>query len=67
MTAPYAPPAKEAAGWLPQLNECRYVDRIIQVRREYGLTIDQTDADTIEAVLATYESTNMIVLTPTNA
>lgn len=37
------------------------------MRQEYGLTIDQAEAEAIETVLATCESTNMIVLEPTNA
>ena len=56
---------KDAAEWLPELNECWYVDRIIQVRLEYGLTIDQAEADAIEAVLSRCSSTKMVVLAPT--
>ena len=33
----------DAAEWLPDLNECWYVDRTIQVRLEYGLTIDRAE------------------------
>ena len=56
---------KDAAEWLPDLNQCWYVDRIIQVRREYGLTIDRTEANAIDAVIATCDSTDMVVLAPT--
>ena len=31
----------DLAEWLPELNQCWYVDRTLQVRREYGLTIDR--------------------------
>ena len=55
--------AKDAAEWLPDLNECWYVDRIIAVRLEYGLTIDQNEADAIDTVLAGCESTEMVILT----
>ena len=58
---------KDAAEWLPELNQCWYVDRVIQVRLEYGLTIDQAEADAIDTVLATCHSTEMVVLAPTNA
>jgi hypothetical protein len=53
---------KDAAEWLPELNGCWYVDRIIQVRREYELTIDQNEADAIGQVLAGCESTEIVVL-----
>ena len=57
---------KDAAEWLPELNQCWYVDRIIEVRREYGLTIDRPEADAIDRVLVGCESTEMVVLAPTN-
>ena len=55
---------KDASEWLPDLNQCWYVDRTIQVRREYGLTIDGAEADAIERVLAGCESTEMLVPAP---
>ena len=30
----------DPAEWLPDLNRCWYVDRTIQVRLAYGITID---------------------------
>ena len=56
--------ANDAAEWLPDLNECWYVARTIQVRQEYGLTIDQAEADAIDRVLAGCDSTEMIILAP---
>ena len=56
--------AKDAAEWLPELNRCWYVDRTVQVRREYWLSIDRAEAEAIESVLAECESTEMIVLAP---
>ena len=41
------------------------MDRIIAVRLEYSLTIDRTEADAIDAVLATCDSTDMVLLAPT--
>ena len=58
---------KDVAEWLPHLNACWYVDRIIQVRLEYGLTIDQAEADAIDTVLAGCDSTEMVVLAPTTS
>ena len=55
---------KDVSEWLPDLNRCWYVDRTVQVRREYGLTIDHAEADAIDRVLAGCESTEMVVLSP---
>ena len=30
---------KDAAEWMPDLNECWFADRIVEVRRKYGLTM----------------------------
>ena len=43
--------AKDAADWLPDLNECWFLDRVVQVREKYNLSIDQREADAIDAVL----------------
>ena len=51
---------KDAADWLPELNQCWYADRIVQVRLKYGLTIDQREADALESVLSFCESTAMV-------
>ena len=56
--------AKDVAEWLPKLNQCWYVARTIQVRREYGLTIDRAEADAIDRVLTGCASSDMIVLAP---
>ena len=55
---------KDAAEWLPDLNQCWYVDRTVQIRREYVLTIDRAEADAIDRVLAECKSTKMVVLEP---
>ena len=47
----------DAAEWLPALNQCWYVDRIVQVRQQYGLTIDPAEAQAIDQVLAACTST----------
>ena len=54
----------DIAEWLPDLNQCWYVDRTVQVRREYGLTIDRAEADAVDRILAGCESTEMVVLAP---
>lgn len=56
--------AKDASEWLPDLNRCWYVNRTIQVRLEYSLTINRAEADAIDRVLAGCVSTEMVVLSP---
>ena len=55
---------KDVAEWLPDLNECWYVDRVVQVRLEYGLTIDRAEANAVDRVLSGCESNEMILLAP---
>ena len=56
--------AKDASDWLPDLNQCWYVNRTVEVRREYDLTIDQAEADAIDRVLDGCQSTEMVILHP---
>ena len=51
----------DAAEWMPDLNQCWYADCIVQIRLEYGLTIDRTEAEAIDAVLAKCDSTEMVI------
>ena len=59
--------AKDVADWLPELNQCWYVNRSLEVRREYGLTVDLAEANAIDDVLANCDSTEMFVLGPGDA
>ena len=52
---------KDAAEWLPQENACWFAGRIVEVRRKYNLTIDRSEAETLERVLSNCASTEMIV------
>ena len=45
----------------PDMNACWFVQRTIEVRRKYGLTIDQREANTADEILKGCESTDMIV------
>ena len=56
---------KDASDWLPDLNQCWYVDRIVQIRLDYSLTVDRVEADAIDIVLTGCDSTEMVVLAPT--
>lgn len=46
---------------LPPQNKCWFADRVVEVRRKYGLTIDRREADALERVLAACPSTEMVV------
>ena len=43
---------KDAADWLPDMNRCWFADRVVEVRREYDLTIDRREARALAAVLS---------------
>ena len=53
--------SKDVAEWLPDLNECWFVDRVVQVKRKYGLTIDRAEATAIKSVLAECTSVEMVM------
>ncbi len=55
---------KDVAEWLPDLNRCWYVDRVVQVRQKYGLSIDRAEANAIDEILADCQSTSLVVLAP---
>ena len=49
----------DAAEWMPVLNQCWYANRIVEVRREYNLTIDRREAEILERILSSCTSTEM--------
>ena len=51
----------DPAEWLPDLNQCWYVDRVVKVRLKYGLTIDRNEAEAIDAVLSGCDSTELVI------
>ena len=52
---------KDAAEWLPDLNQCWFADRVEQVRQEHKLTIDETEAAALETVLSGCSSVDMVI------
>ena len=52
---------KDAAEWLPDLNQCWFADRVVQVRQEYKLTIDEIEAAALEIVLSGCSSVAMVI------
>lgn len=49
--------ARDAAEWLPGQNRCWFAQRVVDVRLQYGLTIDQAEADALEGILGGCPST----------
>lgn len=46
----------DAALWMPPMNRCWFANRVVEVRRKYNLTIDQSEADVLERVLSSCSS-----------
>lgn len=57
----------DPAEWLPEQNQCWFVNRVIEIKTKYSLTVDRAEANTIDSVLAGCESTSMILYPMTNA
>ena len=51
--------AKGAAEWLPSWNRHWFANRVVEVRREYRLTIDHREAGVLERILSGCKSTAM--------
>ena len=47
------------AEWLPPMNQCWYVNQVVQVKRKYNLSMDQAEASKAQQVLASCASTGM--------
>ena len=47
---------KDAAEWLPDKNRCWYAETIVAVKTAYGLTVDQAEADALDAVFLECEA-----------
>lgn len=59
--------AKDAGEWLPDLNQCWFVNRVIRVKQKYGLTIDTRERDAMFSVLQTCDGNFDLLLYPANA
>ncbi len=53
---------KDATEWLPDLNRCWFASRVVGVRQQYDLTVDERERDVLEGILSGCASTEMIVL-----
>ena len=43
---------KDAAGWTPDLNKCHFAGKIGETKCNWQLTVDQAEADALEAILS---------------
>ena len=56
--------AKDVAEWLPTMNQCWFVNRVVVVKRRYGLSMDPREAEAALAVLESCPSFAMIHQAP---
>ena len=49
----------DGAEWMPPMNQCWFAQRIVDVRRKYGLTIDRREAEALERILSSCSSVEM--------
>ena len=47
----YTKSDKDMADWVPQFNRCWYVNRVVSVKRKYGLSVDPQESEAINQVL----------------
>ncbi len=52
---------KDAADWLPDNNRCWFANRVVRVKRKYGLTVDAAERDALEQVLSNCESVDLVL------
>ena len=53
---------KDAAEWLPELNQCWFADRVVQVKQEYGLTVDPREVSALDAILSGCVSLELVIV-----
>ena len=52
---------KDPAEWMPDNNRCWYAGKWVEIKKKYGLTMDQAEADSISAV---YEACASFAMVP---
>ena len=53
--------AKDLAEWLPDANRCWYANRVVMVKRKYGLSMDADEAEVARRLLQSCESVGLIL------
>ena len=54
--------AKDVAEWLPEMNQCWFVNRVVAVKRRYGLSMDAREAAAARSVLESCSSFAMVII-----
>lgn len=54
---------KDASEWLPTHNRCWYANRIVEIKRQYGLTIDREEAGALSRILRNCPNVEMLIPT----
>ena len=54
--------AKDVAEWLPEINQCWFVNRVVAVKRRYGLSMDAREATAARSVLESCSSVSMVIV-----
>ena len=52
---------KDAGEWMPRMNQCWFAERVVAVKRKYGLTVDAREAGALEGVLSGCASTEIVM------
>ena len=54
--------AKDVAEWLPEMNRCWFVNRVVAVKRRYGLSMDAREAAAARSLLESCSSFAMVIV-----
>ena len=52
--------SSDAFDWMPKMNRCWFARRVLDVRLKYGMTVDREEAEALELVLASCETTALV-------
>ncbi|MGR5287082.1 GmrSD restriction endonuclease domain-containing protein [Vibrio maritimus] len=58
---------KDAASWLPEVNQCWYANRVVMIKRKYSLTVDDAEKQALESILSNCSSVEMVFYPPKTA
>ncbi len=50
----------DPAEWMPEKNQCWFADRVVVIKRKYGLSVDSAEAQTLESVLVNCDNVAMV-------
>lgn len=56
----------DAAEWMPERNKCWFANRVLRIKTKYDLSVDQAEAQALEAILSSCESVNLIFYPASN-